>query len=210
MEKLINKILDRYFARKVIALVREHLAKWGYNVDVLYDKVLQEHTIVASFYLGEKRISVKYFVFTTYRAPEALFELLAKGWNDSDVRFCEEVERAKQNRYWSEALDQTKKSQYHRAMDDKTYDPVEITLTHHGRTYKAVGLNWDCTANEMIEVFTRLMVVDGFSPNVIIPADGGRFKVEYLENQLGLWYNKKAREQFRNLQNILIRGRGGL
>ena len=110
MEKLINKILDRYFARKVIALVREHLAKWGYNVDVSYDKVLQEHTIVASFYLGEKRISVKYFVFTTYRAPEVLFELLAKGWNDSDVRFCEEVERAKQNRYWSEALDQTKKS----------------------------------------------------------------------------------------------------
>lgn len=97
MEKLTNKILDKYFARKVIGLIREHLAKWGYNVDVLYDKVLQEHTIIASFYLGEKRISITYLVFITYRAPEVLFELLAKGWNDLDVRFCEEIERLKRN-----------------------------------------------------------------------------------------------------------------
>ena len=97
MEKLINKILDKYFARKLIGLIREHLAKWGYNVDVLYDKVLQEHTIIASFYLGEKRTAVKYLAFTQYKSPEVLFDLLARGWNDLDVRFCEEIERLKRN-----------------------------------------------------------------------------------------------------------------
>ena len=97
MEKLINKILDKYFARKVIGLIREHLAKLGYRVDVLYDKVLQEHTIIASFYLGEKQTAVKYLAFTQYKSPEVLFELLAEGWNSLDLRFCEEIERLKKN-----------------------------------------------------------------------------------------------------------------
>lgn len=41
----------------------------------------------------------------------------------------------------------------------------------------------DYTANEMKEIFSRMLVQATYSPDVIEPAEGGHFECEYKEGE---------------------------
>ena len=41
----------------------------------------------------------------------------------------------------------------------------------------------DYTANELKEIFSRMMVQATYSPNVIEPAEGGHYECEYKEGE---------------------------
>lgn len=60
---------------------------------------------------------------------------------------------------------------------------VKITLEMYGNKYSVETDNSDALADGLIELFTRLLVVAGFSPSVIrLPEDEGRY--EYVgENE---------------------------
>lgn len=57
-------------------------------------------------------------------------------------------------------------------MDAKIYEPVTISLTMHGRTYTAEGIDWDSTGEELLDEFKGLMVASGFAPSIMSNEDG--------------------------------------
>ena len=58
-------------------------------------------------------------------------------------------------------------------------EPIKISLEMHGKKYTVEGLAWDSSAEDLIEMFTKLLVVAGFSPSVIIPKGGGKYVCDY-------------------------------
>lgn len=58
-------------------------------------------------------------------------------------------------------------------------EPIKISLEMHGKEYSVKGLCWDSDGDLLIETFTKLLVVAGFSPSVIIPKGGGKYVCEY-------------------------------
>lgn len=59
---------------------------------------------------------------------------------------------------------------------------MKLTLEMYDKTYSIESSSNDFNANELLEDFSRLMVVAGYPPNVILPADGGRYECEYKED----------------------------
>lgn len=60
---------------------------------------------------------------------------------------------------------------------------MKITLELYDKTYSVEGVSDDLMGVYIVELFTRLMVVAGFSPSIIrLPEDEGRY--EYVgENE---------------------------
>lgn len=68
-------------------------------------------------------------------------------------------------------------------MNNKLLEPAEITLRIHGQTYKVDNIDWDCSAEDLIEQFKGLMVAGGFTPTVL-NSDYGRWEwQEYEKSQ---------------------------
>lgn len=60
---------------------------------------------------------------------------------------------------------------------------VKITLEMYGNTYSVEEAKADTLADDLIELFTRLLVVVGFPPSVIrLPEDEGSY-VYLAENE---------------------------
>lgn len=57
---------------------------------------------------------------------------------------------------------------------------MRITLEMYKEKYTAESDSTDYTADELIEIFSRLLVQIGYPPDVIRFEDGGRYKCEYL------------------------------
>ncbi len=54
---------------------------------------------------------------------------------------------------------------------------MKITLELYDKTYSVEGASDDLMGNDIVELFTRLMVVAGFSPSIIrLPEDDGRYE----------------------------------
>ena len=62
-------------------------------------------------------------------------------------------------------------------------DPVTITLTMHGVTHTVEGLDWDSSADDLIDAFKRLLVGAAFPPSILNDEDGGYEYVRYDENK---------------------------
>lgn len=60
---------------------------------------------------------------------------------------------------------------------------MKIVLEMYGSKYTYESDKNDYTANELKEIFSRMLVQATFSPNVIELAEGGRFKCEYVEEE---------------------------
>jgi hypothetical protein len=60
---------------------------------------------------------------------------------------------------------------------------MKIVLEMYGSKYTYESDKNDYTANELKEIFSRMLVQATFSPNVIEPAEGGRYKCEYVEEE---------------------------
>lgn len=65
---------------------------------------------------------------------------------------------------------------------DKVTEDRCITLYSHGMTYMVSGIRWDCSASELIDIFTRMLVCAGFDPGVIQCADGARYSCEVVDD----------------------------
>lgn len=61
---------------------------------------------------------------------------------------------------------------------------MKITLELYDKTYSVEGASDDLMGNDIVELFTRLMVVASFSPSIIrLSEDDGRY--EYVaENEV--------------------------
>lgn len=54
---------------------------------------------------------------------------------------------------------------------------MKITLELYDKTYSVEGASDDLMGSDIVELFTRLMVVAGFSPSIIrLPEDDGRYE----------------------------------
>ena len=60
---------------------------------------------------------------------------------------------------------------------------MKITLEMYDHKYTFEAPQDDFGADELKEIFSRLMVQAGFAPNVIWLADGGHWKCEYEEEE---------------------------
>lgn len=58
---------------------------------------------------------------------------------------------------------------------------MRLTLEMHDQKYIFETLQDDYTADEMKEIFSRLLVQATYPPSVIEPAEGGHFECEYVE-----------------------------
>lgn len=58
-----------------------------------------------------------------------------------------------------------------------------ITLEMYNTKYSVETQNDDCTAEELIEIFSRILVAAGYSPDVIINRDGSKYKVEVVTEE---------------------------
>ena len=67
-------------------------------------------------------------------------------------------------------------------MDKKTLEPTEIILKTHGQTYKVDNIDWDSSAEDLLEEFRGLMVASGFPPSI-------------LSNEYGRWEWHEYEEQ---------------
>ena len=63
-----------------------------------------------------------------------------------------------------------------------TTDPISISITMHGRKHTIEGINWDADAEELIDIFLRLLIGAGFCPDVLNRAeDDGHW--EFVDNE---------------------------
>lgn len=60
---------------------------------------------------------------------------------------------------------------------------MRITLEMHGNKYIYESDADDYPANEIKEIFSRMLVQATFPPDVIELAEGGRYKCEYMEDE---------------------------
>lgn len=60
---------------------------------------------------------------------------------------------------------------------------MKITLEMNNSVYSVEEPGDDYNANELKEIFSRLLVQATFPPDVIEPAEGGCFECEYKEDQ---------------------------
>lgn len=60
---------------------------------------------------------------------------------------------------------------------------MKITLEMYNNRYTYESDRNDYNANEMKEIFSRMLVQATFSPGVIDLADGGHFECEYVEGE---------------------------
>lgn len=60
---------------------------------------------------------------------------------------------------------------------------MKITLEMYDHKYTFEAPQDDFGADELKEIFSRLMVQAGFAPNVIWLAEGGHFECEYKEDE---------------------------
>ena len=60
---------------------------------------------------------------------------------------------------------------------------MKITLEMYDSKYTYESDRNDYNANEIKEIFSRMLVQATFPPNVIEPAEGGHFKCEYKEDE---------------------------
>ena len=60
-------------------------------------------------------------------------------------------------------------------------EKMKIVLELYGRKYIFESEQNDYNANELKEIFSRLLVQATFSPDVIEPAEGGHFECKYVE-----------------------------
>ena len=58
-------------------------------------------------------------------------------------------------------------------------DPASMTLCVNGKKYTAEGLDWDITAEDLLDNFKRLLVAAGYSPKVLNDEDGGYEYIRY-------------------------------
>lgn len=66
---------------------------------------------------------------------------------------------------------------------NKTTAPIEITLSIHGRTYKASNINWDSAGEDLVDIFKGLLICGGYTPAI-------------LNNEFGSWeYRLKGLEK---------------
>ena len=81
-------------------------------------------------------------------------------------------------------------------------DPASITLCVNGQKYTAEGLDWDSTAEDLLDGFKRLLVAAGYPATVLNDENGGYEYVRYDEEKDALkwtpgkfddsdWYGKK-------------------
>lgn len=57
-----------------------------------------------------------------------------------------------------------------------------ISFTHYGITYSVYGIDREASANELKEIFSKILVQAGFQPSVIEPADGGHYECEFKDD----------------------------
>lgn len=62
-------------------------------------------------------------------------------------------------------------------------DPASITLCVNGRKYTAEGLDWDITAEDLLDNFKHLLVAAEYSLTVLNDEDGGYEYVRYDEEK---------------------------
>lgn len=60
---------------------------------------------------------------------------------------------------------------------------MRITLEMHNNKYIYESDSEDYDANELKEIFSRMLVQATFSPDVIELAEGGHWKCEYKEDE---------------------------
>lgn len=60
---------------------------------------------------------------------------------------------------------------------------MKIVLEMYDSKYTYESDKNDYDASELKEIFSRMLVQATFSPEVIEPAEGGRFKCEYVEEE---------------------------
>lgn len=60
---------------------------------------------------------------------------------------------------------------------------MRITLEMHDQKYIFESSQDEFSANEMKEIFSRLLVQATYPPSVIEPAEGGHFECEYVEDK---------------------------
>lgn len=60
---------------------------------------------------------------------------------------------------------------------------MRITLEMHDQKYIFESSHDEFSADEMKEIFSRLLVQATYPPSVIEPADGGHFECEYVEGE---------------------------
>lgn len=60
---------------------------------------------------------------------------------------------------------------------------MRITLEMYDSKYTYESDRNDYNANELKEIFSRLLVQATFSPEVIEPAEGGYYECEYVEDE---------------------------
>lgn len=46
-------------------------------------------------------------------------------------------------------------------------EPITITLKMHGVTHTVEGLDWDCSAEDLVDAFKRLLIGATFPPTVL-------------------------------------------
>lgn len=57
---------------------------------------------------------------------------------------------------------------------------MKITIEVRKEIYSFESSNNDYTSDQMKEVFTRMLVLCGYSPDAIETADGGRYECKYI------------------------------
>lgn len=60
---------------------------------------------------------------------------------------------------------------------------MKITLEMHDAKYTYESNSDEYTANEMKEIFSRMLVQATYSPSVIDLSDGGHYECEYKEDE---------------------------
>lgn len=61
-------------------------------------------------------------------------------------------------------------------------EKASIAITYYGITYKVEGIANDTSLHEWKEIFSRLLVQMGFTPEVIDLAEGGHYECDYKED----------------------------
>lgn len=75
----------------------------------------------------------------------------------------------------------------------KTIEPIKISLTMHGVTHTVDGLNWDSSAEDLVDAFKRLLVGATFPPTILDDEDG---HYEYVHNEDSMKVTEKDWNKF--------------
>lgn len=59
-----------------------------------------------------------------------------------------------------------------KSMNYKITQPASITLCVNGQTFSAENIDWDASADELIEQFKRLTVAAGYPPTILNDEEG--------------------------------------